>query len=332
MLRPCIILFLLLSIIAAGPLFAQEVPKPEDDIPLLNEEQEERLDQAHEDASQWLIEKALWFDSFFDDENYSSEINKSRIKISLKAGYSEKDEFEFKPRASIRLRLPKLENRANLIISGSDDSEFDADETILTDLSLHKDSEDNQVKAGLQYFLREKKNTNISLSGGLSFDYLYVGLRYRRSRNISEWRYRFINDIRYYTDDGWEDKASMEFDRLLSESLLFRMGLAAEWFEEENGVPHSLTFRTYQLLSRKRAFEYELSAFFDTRPSYSMTDVQVRVKYRQRLYRDWLSLEIAPFVSFPEEDDRDANPGIVCKLDAIFGFSAEDTFESVFNL
>lgn len=332
MLRLFSMLFILVLLIAVCPVAAQEATKPEDDIPLLTEEQEEKLDKAHEDASQWLIEKALWFDSFFDDENYVSEVNKSRIKVSLKAGYSEKDDFEFKPRASIRLRLPKLENKLNLIIAGSDDSEFDADENPLADTTLHEDSERNEITVGLQYFLREKVNTNTSVSAGLSWDYLYAGLRYRNSRNFGEWRSRIVNNLRYYTDDGWEDKASLEFDRLLSERFLFRTTFSADWFEQENGVPHSLSFSLYQLLGRKRALEYVVGGFFDTRPSYSMTDVQLRVNYRQRFYRDWLALEISPFVTFPEEDDRDANPGIVIKLEAIFGFSAEDTFESVFNL
>jgi len=333
MFRPYSILLFLLPIIVASPLFAQETPKPEDHIPVLTEEQEVKLDQAHENATQWLMEKALWLDSFFDDENYSSEANKSRIKASLKLGYSKKDDFEAKPRLNIRLRLPKLENRLNLVFSGSDESEFDAEETTLTDLNLHEDSDNNEFTAGLQYFLREATSENISLNTGLSWNYVYAGLRYRRSWDFGEWRSRFINNIRWYTDDGWEDDVSLQFDRFLfSEDWLFRTELAGEWLEEENGFPHALSFNLYQLLSKKRAMQYQIIFSFDTSPDYTMTDTQLRVKYRQRFYRDWLNLEIEPFVTFPEEDDRETNPGIIFKLEVIFGFSAEDTFDSVLNL
>ena len=68
MLRLYTFLLLLLSVIASSPLGAQESQKAEDDIPLLTEEQKAKLDKAHEDSSKWLLEKVLWFDSFFDDE------------------------------------------------------------------------------------------------------------------------------------------------------------------------------------------------------------------------------------------------------------------------
>lgn len=173
-----LLLFLVISLIAS-PLAAEEKGKSEDDIPILSEEQEEKLDEKYEDVSTWLVEKALWFDSFFDDENYASEVNKTRLKVSVKFGYSKKDDFEVKPRASLRIRLPKLEQKVNLVFAGSDDSEFDADETALTDTLLHEDSERNEFTAGLQYFLRETLNTNISVSAGVSWDYAYAGLRLR---------------------------------------------------------------------------------------------------------------------------------------------------------
>ncbi|MBC2709557.1 MAG: hypothetical protein HGJ94_00650 [Desulfosarcina sp.] len=57
-----------------------------------------------------------------------------------------------------------------------------------------------------------------------------------------------------------------------------------------------------------RALLYQIGNYFDTDPSHKMTDVQLRVRYRQRLYRDWLILEIAPQIGFPEDRDRRANP------------------------
>jgi hypothetical protein len=81
---------------------------------------------------------------------------------------------------NLRVRLPKLANKLNLIISGSDSSEFDADASPLSDSSLHQESEREELTAGSQYFLQETLNTNLSVSAGLSWDYVYAGLRFRR--------------------------------------------------------------------------------------------------------------------------------------------------------
>lgn len=323
MFRFHLVFFFFLTAIFVSPLAAEEKRKPEDDFPLLSDKYEEKMDTARGNVSEWLVGKFLWVDSFFDDENNSAEVNKTRLKVSLKSAYSKKDEFEVKPSASLRVRLPMLNNKVNLIIAGSDESEFDAEESPLTDTSLHKDSERDKQTAGLQYFFKETSSTNLSITVGLSWDYAYAGLRFRRSNNYGEWRTRFVNKLRYYTDDEWEDKASLDLSRPLSERMLFRTTLAAEFFEQENGIPHSIGFRLFQLIDKRRAIGYETSVFFDTQPNYLVTDVQLRVRYRQRFYRDWLALEIEPFVTFPEEENREANPGIVFKLEAILGYLSE---------
>jgi hypothetical protein len=318
-----LVLLFFLPVIVASSLAAEEKGKPEDNIPLLTDKQEEKIDTARENVSEWLVRKSLWVDSFFDDENYSDEANKTRLKVSLKLGYSKIDDLEVKPRASLRIRLPMLNKKFNVILAASDESQFDVDESSITDAPLHEDSEKNEQTASLQYFLLEKSNTNVSISAGLSWDYAYAGLRFRRSNNYGEWRTRFVNNLRYYTDDGWEDKASLELDHPLSEQLLFRKRLTVEWLEQENGLPHSISFQLFQFIDKNRAFKYQTSVLFDTQPNYRVTDVQLRVRYRQRFYRDWLALEIEPFVTFPEKVDHEANPGIVFNLEAIFGHSTE---------
>ena len=318
-----LVLLFVLSAIGASPLAAEETRNPEDDIPLLTDTQEEKIDTTRDNVSQWLVGKSLWVDSFFDDENYSDEANKTRLKVSIQFGYSKIDDFEVKPRVSLRIRLPALNNKFNLILAASDESEFEGDESSISDPSLHEDSDRDEQTASLQYFLLERLNTNVSVSAGLSWDYVYAGLRFRRSNTYGEWRTRFVNNLRYYTDDGWEDKAYLDLDRPLSERFLFRKRLNVEWFEKENGLPHFISFRLFHFIDKKRALKYQTSVFFDTHPNYRVTDVELRVRYRQRFYRDWLALEIEPFVTFPEEEDHEANPGILFKLEAILGYLPE---------
>ncbi len=68
---------------------------------------------------------------------------------------------------------------------------------------------------------------------------------------------------------------------------------------------------------------YEMGFYFGTEPDYSMTEADFTVKYRQRVYRDWLVLEIAPNISFPKDNDYEANPGIIFKLEATFAYDAD---------
>ncbi len=112
-------------------------------------------------------------------------------------------------------------------------------------------------------------------------------------------------------------------ERHFSKQWLFRTSANVAWYEEEDGLPHSLIFKLYHVLSKERMLLYEVGNYFNTEPSHRMTDVQLRLRYRQRFYRDWLILEIAPQISFPEAYDRKANPGIVLRVEADFGYMAE---------
>ena len=86
------------------------------------------------------------------------------------------------------------------------------------------------------------------------------------------------------------------------------------------------------MLTAIKAISYETAIYMETEPSYKMDDLQFIVKYRQRFYRDWLMLEISPRVSFPEDHDREINPGLFFKLEASFGNNAgEEGFKKIFK-
>lgn len=86
------------------------------------------------------------------------------------------------------------------------------------------------------------------------------------------------------------------------------------------------------MLSEEKAIQYEAVAYLDTEPDYTMTDLQFRVRFRKRFYRDWLVVEVAPQITFPEDHDRDPNPGITIKLEADFGYTSDrEVFDRVFD-
>lgn len=302
------------------------------DIPLLDEQQEQSLDSAQQLASTKLLEAADWIDSFFDDRRSYIEENTTRATLKLSLGYSKNDDFEIKPRFDLRLRLPRLSGRANLFIEAASDDDFNIESSPLDDRLANDDGDKDELTAGLRYFFRETRKYNITFDTGFSWDYLYGGMRYRSLQNFGIWQGRFTNRLRYYTDDGLENKTAYDLERRLHENWLFRTTTGVVLAEEEKGIPHSQYFRFIQVLSAHQAMSYESGVFFDTDPSYKMTDTQFKVKYRQRFFRDWLVLEISPRLNFPEDHDREANPGIIVKFEAAIGYKAdEEGYNKIFR-
>ena len=161
---------------------------------------------------------------------------------------------------------------------------------------------------------------------------MYGGLRYRFEHDFGPWQGRLTDSLKWYTDDGWENRLTLDMERHFSRHWFFRGSGNLDWYEDQAGLPHSLIAHLYQVVDAHRALQYEVATYFDTQPSHQMTDLQFRVRYRQRFYRDWLIFEVAPAIGFPRDHDRAINPGIVLRIEADFGYMAEQTiFQRVFG-
>jgi hypothetical protein len=312
-----LLFFLIFILTCPCNLFANEPAPLLLDMPFLSEGQEGMLDSGQEKASALVISVATWFDNFFDNERYINEENRTRAKLKLSFGYSKNDDFEAKVRINWKLHLPKLSKRVNLIISAGDDDDFNVGNSPIDD---PPESDREELTAAIEYFAKTGENLNISTTLGGSYDYLYGGFRVRYYQDFGSWQGRLVDRIRYYTDDGWENKLSFDLEKRLSERWFLRNTAGLNWFEDRDGLFYSFKFRTYQLLSEVQAISYEAGAYIETEPDHTLSDVRLKVRYRQRFYRDWLVLEIAPQLTFPEEFDREPNPGVIVQFEADFGY------------
>jgi len=309
---------------------AAEVMKGEkDNIPYLSKEAQDYIDEKQVELSRILIDAATWFDSFFGDERYLSEKNQSNGRLRLSAGLDRHDGLKIKPRIRLKVHLPQASERLNLLISAHDDTDFALDQD---PVNLDERDNDKGLSGALQYFLLQTGKMNISTTSGVGLDYLYGGLRYRGRYDYGSWQGRFVSSLYWYTDDGWDFRNQYDIERQVSDDLVFRTTVDGRWEEEEDGLPHGITFSLFQVLDLDKALHYDIGNYFNTEPSYKMTDLVFSLRYRQRFYRDYLVFEVNPRVSFPEEYNRDINPGIIFRLEAQFGYSSYvEEFKRIFS-
>lgn len=305
-----------------------------DHIPYVDEEHQVQLDELQKKGSVLVIGAAEWIDSFFDDPRYLAEENRTRAKVKLGLGYSKLYELETYSSIDLRVSLPRLEGKANVFLRMNDDSDFEADSSPIPN-TVGGDKNDNEpLTAGVQYFLTAGEKYNISTEAGLSLDYVYGGLRYRHLHSLfsDEWTGRFTNRIRWYSDDGWEDKASYDIEKFFGERFLSRTIFTGLVSEATDGLPFSGITRLFQVIDIDTAISYDVAAYFNTKPEFELTDFQIRFRYRQRFFRDWLVLELTPQITFPAEYDHEFNPGIITKFEFDFGYLGDrKTYDSIFE-
>ncbi|MDH5411514.1 MAG: hypothetical protein OEY16_09010, partial [Alphaproteobacteria bacterium] len=109
-----------------------------------------------------------------------------------------------------------------------------------------------------------------------------------------------------------------DFERILEENMLFRSSLNGTWLQEDPDYFYNVGLSLFRPLDEKSAVELQLVSDFMTDP-HRLDRITVRIRHRQELWRDWLAFEIAPQVSFPDQRNFEAVPGILFRLEATFG-------------
>jgi hypothetical protein len=105
---------------------------------------------------------------------------------------------------------------------------------------------------------------------------------------------------------------------------LFRTRLDADWRDDDDVVTHGIHFFVYQKLNSRRAMRYEWNNLLTTAPTHRLEEINFRVKYRQRIFREWLFDELAPQVAFPRDRDFHRTLGILFRIELYFGPEPED--------
>lgn len=286
----------------------------------------EIADDFQEMISKKLVASANWLDSFFRDERAEIEENETTLKVRLSSFFEEGEGVDFNTRVRLRLVLPELEDKFHIEIIGEEDPGRDTTQKYdsLTERQGEiDDASDKNLNLVLRYFVETAREKNISFNLGARLNdfmpVIYGGPRYSVSRDFDPWLLRFTQEVKWYSDEGFESKTRLDYERLLTEDLFFRTSTAGYWYQGEDGYFYNVTFYLYQILDKDRALEYSWTNFFETRPHHELYEILLRVEYRRRFWRKWLFLEIRPQVAFREEDGFKPTPGITFSLEAIFG-------------
>ncbi len=283
------------------------------------------IDTVQGSASTRIVLLARWVDSFFDDPEYAVEEADARASFQQSVTFYRNLDAEFNSRVRATVLLPNLERRFRLSFEGNDEETADeeagaVDETLAD--STRQSIDDPSLR--LQYFFLHRPEIDISMSGGvrLSETSFYVGPRFKLRAGIGGgWDARFIQRIYWYTTNDLKSKSELRFDHLLGQYALFRQAFWTDWDEEKHeteGFRNSVTSSVTQPINRTAAFRYAWSSAHQTRPDPRWVSTTLSVSYRQSIWRDWIIVELSPFVTWEEEFNWDPKPGATVSLSAIF--------------
>lgn len=278
--------------------------------------QKKSIDNRIQHASQWV-------DAFFRDPNFEAESANTLYRIRPEYYYRKEQGAKLKLKFRAKFHLPNLSRNASLVI-GSDDAGDSFDETT--------DDSSQEPSIGLQFFGKQTRRWNTSISVGLKFNEfaLYAG---PRVRYLKPWgnnkSVRFTQAVRYQSNKYWNTISRLDLNFILGDSFYFRQTfdgrLRGERFDEEGFYTRISSVFT-QRLQKGRGLQYDFTTIFNTRPESLVERYVLSLRYRKRTRREWLYYEIAPQVSFDYDYDYVFNPGIRLRLEFFFGADTSAKF------
>jgi hypothetical protein len=148
---------------------------------------------------------------------------------------------------------------------------------------------------------------------------VFLEPRFRQSVPLDRWLFRFTQRVIGLTDGSVRARTTFDFERELRRALFFRATADGTWIKGEHGYFYTLGPSIFQSISPRRVLVYSWGNSFVTYPSHRLEAMVLSVRYRQRIWRDWLFYEVAPQLAFPREENFDVTPGIFMRLEMMFG-------------
>lgn len=278
-----------------------------------------RWDQWHKRWSSNVVGVAAYVDRFFGDRSSDEVDTKTQLKLKVGVQFKEATKPDFIHKASLKLSLPSLNERLQLVVEDIFDPDEPLDE-IERDV-LSTDSSDTD--AALRYNLWDELDIKLDADLGVRFgspSQAYLRLRASRDFEITrKLELRLIQSVRWFTSDGFVSETEMQWNKRMGWDWLFRSSSELEWREDRPGVRPTQIFSLFKTFSRHRGIRMDVGATWPESPKPVDRLYYTTVSFRKRIHSDWLYMELKPGVQFFEPLDYDPQYTFAIQFEVIMG-------------
>lgn len=297
--------------------------KAQDEDNVDDGESESALDRHKQYVDSQVQRASLWVDGFFDDPNNLAESTTTQFRIRPEIYYRDEQGTKFRFKASVKIRIPGLGENVSFVAGDEETSD--------SSRAVDSDIEDESI-VGLQFFLSDSAKWNASVTAGVKFNSFagLVGPRLRYQTALSnKTSLRLTQTLRWQTNNYWDIGSRVDLSFVLSDRLYFRQTVFGRWRGEKSddeGYRTKISSVLSQKLSPSAGLQYDFTTIFHTEPDTHVDKYTLALRFRKRTSRDWMYYEIVPQVSFEDQFDFKANPGIRLRLELFFGGSDTQQF------
>ena len=284
-------------------------PNPEDDW----------LFGFHGAVSDSVHGTAEWFDSFFATDEIDESTSHSLARIRLGWEPRARDFAVFTQKFRVRVKLPNLADKVDLIFSDEDDDDKQNDQ-VQQGRALTDDN-DESFTAAIRLINVDKISKFIDTRVGISGGDIFTKARLKWVSDFSRvHEFEIQPSIFYYAQDGFGQRIFTEYDYNFADRKQFRINYSVKYSEAFDGHRWKNGYYYLHQIDRRRANVVAIVAEGENGADrgFVVDNYTLSFRYRVNAYRKWLYFEIEPFIEWPEEQDYSTTPGIALRVEGYF--------------
>ncbi|WP_100642734.1 hypothetical protein [Alteromonas facilis] len=286
------------------------------------EQQDTTADHAWFD--QWLLnfesamdDTAQDLDAFFalsGDRSHEDARASGRIRLGWEP--RSRDFAEFDVRFRVRVKLPALQNRVDLLLT---DDEDDLDENSVKAARNDQLGRRDQTTLSLRF----RRTPDAKLSHRIGFgrrDQIFVKSRYRDGYVLDAENTLFYDaELYYYNRDRLGGELGLTYQHIVDEESLWRLNNRYYYRDISNDWRWRHEAQWLTQVTNDSAFIYTLFVEGLSRPNMHTEQVFLSARWRTNPTRKWLYYEVEPFVLWLKEEDFKPSYGIALRLEVFYG-------------
>lgn len=284
-----------------------------------------------QDDEQWFD---IWQRSFTDTMDFTvKQLDGLFMSDSLPITSGRKEaraegriQLSWEPRSSmltdtdlrfrIRVRLPALKERVDLLLSDNED------ETQNNTIRAARDTGNNdRDRTTIALRFRPEQDSHYSYRVGAGRrDQLYAMTRYKDAFAFSkQWAMLYDAELYYYTRDrlgaelGWAVQYEMSKKHLIRQNNRFYFRDNTNDWLWRHEVHHLFS------VDQHNAVIPHLMVEGLSQPNYRVEEIYGGFRWRNNMLRDWLFFEVEPFVLWLREEDFKTSYGLALRVEAYYG-------------
>jgi hypothetical protein len=287
-------------------------PAPDSRWERVMEGVENGIDSFHGKVSRGISGVVRDFDRFFGEDLIDQE-DGTLIRLGMTSEFRESDQSSFNVFTQLRLELPQLENRLQIVF----DDMVEKNE----EKSVVEEVRDSQPLTGLRYTVKENKtryNADIGVKLREEPDFY---LRGRVSREFAKtpWSIKPSQDVAWFLEDGFGSRTQLRISRKMSSDRVASLRTYCDWEENKDGVTFIQALSLYDKITSRRVMRCNVALEAPTRPRFDVEKYWLTVNYRQLIHANWLYVEVTPGFEFPRDRDYEATPFIELRIEMLLG-------------